>query len=68
MEELLDEVMAFVEGDAKWWDDVAQHCEDLANGLVGQEQSRWQLFAAVYRERAQTHRELAERIRQRSGA
>ena len=33
MEELLKEVLSFVEGDVRWWDDAAQHVEELASGL-----------------------------------
>jgi hypothetical protein len=63
LEELLKEVLSFVEGDASWWDKAAQHVEELASGLPESEQAKWQLLAAVYRERAKAHTELVARIR-----
>lgn len=67
MEELLKEVLSFVEGDVRWWDEAAQHLEELASGLPEMEQAKWQLLVAVYRERARAHTELVESVRKRSG-
>jgi hypothetical protein len=67
MEELFKELLSFVEGDAKWWDDAAQHCERLAIKLSDEEKAKWELLAAVYHERAKVHRELVGKMRQRSG-
>ena len=67
MEELLKEVLSFVEGDARWWDEAAQHVEELAIGLAEAKRTKWDLLAAVYHERAKAHRDLAERVRKRSG-
>jgi hypothetical protein len=67
MEDVLKEVLTFVEGDARWWDEAAQHVEDLANNLPEIERPKWQLLVAVYHERANAHRELAEKTRLRSG-
>jgi hypothetical protein len=51
LEELLKEVLSFVEGDARWWDEEAQHVEELASGLPEAERAKWDLLAAVYHER-----------------
>ncbi len=67
MEELLKEVLSFVEGDARWWDEAAQHVEELTNGLPEAQQAKWQLLVAVYHERARAHTELVARVRKRSG-
>ncbi len=67
MEELLKEVLSFVEGDVQWWDEAAQHVEELASGLPETEQAKWQLLVAVYHERARAHTELVGRVRKRSG-
>ena len=44
MDELLKEVLSFVEGDARWWDEAAQHVEELASGLPESDQAKWQLL------------------------
>ena len=67
MEDMLKEVLTFVEGDARWWDEAAQHVEDLASNLSEIEKTKWQLLVTVYHERAKAHRELVEKTRQRSG-
>jgi hypothetical protein len=67
LEELLKEILSFVEGDARWWDEAAQHVEELASGVPPAEKAKWQLLAAVYRERAKAHTELVGGIRKRSG-
>jgi hypothetical protein len=67
LEELLKEVLSFVEGDVRWWEEAAQHVEELASGLPEAEQTRWQLLAAVYHERARAHTELVGSVRKRSG-
>jgi hypothetical protein len=63
------ELLSFIEGDAAWWDRAAQDCEDLAKKLGGEDEARLILLCAVYRERAQAHRELVKsmRLRQISG-
>jgi hypothetical protein len=67
--DLLREILSFVEGDAKWWDDAAGQCESIAKNLSLEDQAKWHLLCAVYRERAQAHRELVNSIgmRQASG-
>jgi hypothetical protein len=67
LEELLKEVLSFVEGGVRWWDQAAQHVEELASRLPAVEKTKWQLLAAVYRERAQAHTELVGSVRKRSG-
>jgi len=66
LEELLKEVLSFVEGDVRWWDEAAQHVEELASGLSEAERTKWGLLAAVYHERARAHTQLVGRVRKRS--
>jgi hypothetical protein len=67
--DLLNEVLRFVEGDAKWWEDAGQNCEEIARNLSPTEQAKCHLLSAAYRERAKSHRDLVASIRQRaSGA
>ena len=67
MEDLLKEVLSFVEGDSKWWEDAARQCGELANNLPPDEKAKWHLLCAVYNERAKAHRELVAKVRQRAG-
>jgi hypothetical protein len=67
LEALLKEVLSFVERDARWWDEAAQHVEELASGLPEAERTKWDLLAAVYHERAKAHTELVASVRKRSG-
>lgn len=66
MGELFEEVLSLLEGDAKWWGDAAEHCEELTSNLSAEEKAKWQLLVAVYQERAKVHRELVAKMRQRS--
>jgi len=66
LEEPLKEVLSFVEGDARWWDEAAQHVEELARGLPEAKRAKWQLLVAVYQERAKAHTELVARVRKSS--
>ena len=66
MEELLKEVLSFVEGDVRWWDEAAQHVEELADALPESERTKWNLLAAVYHERAKAHTELVASVRKRA--
>lgn len=70
MEDLIKEVLSFIETDAKWWEDAARQCGELASNLSPEEKAKWLLLCAVYGERAQAHREIVKsvRMRQRSGA
>jgi hypothetical protein len=63
LDQLLNEVLSFVEGDIRWWDEAAQHVEELTSGLPEAERRKWQVLVAVYRERAQAHTELYSRER-----
>lgn len=67
MDGLLKEVLSFVEGDVRWWDEAAQHVEELTRGLPEAERTKWDLLAAVYHERAKAHTELVGRARKRAG-
>ena len=67
MEELVKEVLSFVEGDVRWWDEAAQHVEELASVLPESERTKWNLLAAVYHERAKAHTDLVGSVRKRSG-
>jgi len=60
LEELLKEVLSFVEGDVRWWDEAAQHVEELASALPESERTKWNLLAAVYQERAKASELLAD--------
>ena len=66
MEELLKDVLSFVEGDVRWWDEAAQHVEELASVLPESERTKWNLLAAVYHERAKAHTELVASVRKRA--
>jgi hypothetical protein len=65
VEDLVKELLSFIEGDAKWWEDTARQCGELANNLPPDEKAKWQLLRAVYGERAQAHRELVKSVRMR---
>ncbi len=66
MEDLLKELLSLVEGDARWWDEAAQHVEELASGLRETERPKWDLLVAVYHERAKAHTEVVASVRKRS--
>jgi hypothetical protein len=53
MNERLREVLSSAEVDAQWLDEAAQYFEAYASQLNDDERGKWQLLAAVYRERAQ---------------
>jgi hypothetical protein len=53
MNDRLKEVFSLVESDARWLNDAAQYFEDYASQLNDGEKAKWELLAAVYRERAQ---------------
>ncbi len=64
MNELLKEALSLAEGDARWLEDAAQYFEDYASQLSGEEKAKWQLLAAVYRERAQANQSVVGKVRQ----
>jgi hypothetical protein len=53
MNDLVKEVFSLVESDARWLNDAAQYFEEYASELNDGEKAKWELLAAVYRERAQ---------------
>jgi hypothetical protein len=63
LEERIQELMSFVEEDAKRWDDAANHCEIIAARLAPDHRANLQLQCAVYRERAKMHRDLVAKMR-----
>jgi hypothetical protein len=64
MEDLLKEVLTFAEGTGRWLHEAAQHFENLAAQLAADERAKWQLLAAVYRERAQNGENLMAKTRE----
>jgi ABC-type transporter Mla subunit MlaD len=64
MNELVNEVLSLAEGNAKWLDAAARHFEHFATQLAENEKAQLDLLAAVYRERAQTIQDTAQRVRQ----
>jgi hypothetical protein len=64
MNELVNEVLSLAEGNAKWLEHAARHFEQFAAQLHEVEKAQWHLLAAVYRERAQTIQDTAEKVRQ----
>jgi hypothetical protein len=68
VEDLVKELLSFIEGDAKWWEDTARQCSELASKLQPDEKAEWDLLCAVYGERAQAHRELVKSVRMRQRA
>ena len=66
MQELFREVLTFVEGNSKWWEEAAQNCADLANKRSDNEAGWMFLLCAVYHERAKLHRNIVAKMRQRS--
>jgi hypothetical protein len=66
VQELLRELLTFVEGNSKWWEEAAQNCADLANKRSDEEAAWLFLLCAVYHERAKLHRNIVAKMRQRS--
>lgn len=64
MEDKLKELLSFVEEDAKHWEDVAERCEKLADGLPESKKAEQELLCAVYRERATLHRDIVAKFRE----
>ncbi len=63
--QMYEDLLGFVEGDAKWWTDAAPSCEDLAKSLDEKQAAEWRLLCAVYRVRAKTHLDLVAKMRSR---
>jgi hypothetical protein len=64
MNELLKEVLSLAESNATWLDNAAQHFEQFAAQFHEVEKAKWQLLAAVYRERAQAVQSVAGKARE----
>jgi hypothetical protein len=60
---LLNSVLEFVEGNARWWLDAAANCERFSSRLSLEEKAEEDFICAVYRERAKAHLELVARTR-----
>jgi hypothetical protein len=60
-----DPVFELLEQNASWWEQAALTCEQIAasHGLGTKEE--WQLMGAVYRERAQRHKQIIDQLRQK---
>jgi hypothetical protein len=65
MEEIVEELLSFVESDAEWWNKVAQNCPELVSKVGGDEEARLLLLCEGYRERAKVHEEMIAKVRQR---
>ena len=63
MDSSTDSVFELIEQNASWWEQAALTCEQIAanHGLGTKEE--WQLMGAVYRERAQKHRQILDQLR-----
>ena len=66
VQELFMELLSFVEGNSKFWEEAAQNCADLANKRSDDEAAWMFLLCAVYHERAKLHRNIVAKMRQQS--
>lgn len=64
MEASTESILEFLEQNEKWWEQAAVTCERTAADLAPGEKEVWQLMGAVYRERAEKHAQIIERLRQ----
>jgi hypothetical protein len=64
MQQLLKEVLSLAEGNVTWLDHAALHFEHFAAHLHEDEKARWELLAAVYRERVRVVQHVAGKVRQ----
>ncbi|HEY4740847.1 MAG TPA: hypothetical protein VIH76_09665 [Candidatus Acidoferrales bacterium] len=64
MDTSTDGILEFLEQNEKWWKQAAETCERTAVDLATGEKEAWQLLGAVYRERAEKHERIIERLRQ----
>jgi hypothetical protein len=63
MQQPLKEILTLAESNAKWLDDAAHHFEQFAAQLHDVEQAKWELLAAVYREKAQAIQSETAKVR-----
>ena len=68
MKEHLQEALSLIETDVKCLQDAAKHIEELASKLDPKEQVKWDLIAAVYRERAKLHTDMLRLFSSRTAA
>jgi hypothetical protein len=68
MDELLKEVLSLTESTATWIESAAEHFEQLAAKFHAEEKAKWELLAAVYREKAQGIHSEAEKVRASLGS
>lgn len=64
MDTSTDGILEFLEQNEKWWKQAADNCERTAVDLPTGDKEVWQLLGAVYRERAEKHERIIERLRQ----
>jgi len=62
MDTSIQEILALLAENVKWWEQAAVTCEHTATRLPTGEKEGWQLMGAVYRERAEKHTRLAEQL------
>jgi len=65
MSEQLQEALSLIRTDVKCLEDAARHIEELASKLDPKEKVKWDLVAAVYRERATLHRDMLRHLSDR---
>ncbi len=68
MDKSKDGILEFLEQNAKWWEQAALACEQTGAHLASGEREVWRLMAAIYRERADMHNVLIEKLRQEVNA
>jgi hypothetical protein len=64
MEASTENLLEFLGQNEKWWEQAAVTCERTAADLASGQKEVWQLMGAVYRERAEKHAQIIERLRQ----
>jgi hypothetical protein len=57
------DVIAFLQENVGWWKDAADSCEAVALTLSPREREEQLLLSAVYRERAELHKKMIEKLR-----
>jgi hypothetical protein len=68
MNERLKEALSSAGVDARWLNDAAQYFEAYASQLNDDERGKWQLLAAIYRERAQICQRVTGEMRENSAS
>ena len=65
--ELLQEVLGLMRGDAKSWLYASEYCRRFAKGRTVEEKAELNLLRVVYRERSEVHTAMVKRIARRTG-